>query len=83
MSFVFPQIDLIPMYFQVKAPWIKTFFYAEDDTYVIPGVDYVTLGGSRMFGSHKLDLDEHESKAIWDRCTRLVPSLKRAEVSAH
>ena len=66
---------------QVKAPWIKTFFYAEDDAYVIPGVDHVTLGGCRLFGSNRLELDEHMSKAIWDRCTRLVPSLKRAEVS--
>ena len=65
---------------QVKAPWIKTFFYGEDDAYLIPGVDHVTVGGSRMFGSNKLAVDEHESKAIWDRCTRFVPSLKRAEV---
>ena len=66
---------------QVKAPWIKTFFYCGDDTYIIPGVDHVTLGGSRTFGATSLHTDEHESRAIWERCTRYVPSLKRAEVS--
>ena len=65
---------------QVKAPWIKTFFYCGEDTYIIPGVDYVTLGGSRTFGATSLSTDEYESKAIWERCTRYVPSLKRAEV---
>jgi len=65
---------------KVKAPWIKTFFYAEDDTYVIPGVDYVTLGGTRQFGSVRTAVDEHDAAGIWERCLALVPSLKRAEI---
>ena len=67
------------MWFQVKAPWIKTFFFGEDETYIIPGVDHVTLGGSKSFSSDT-QVDEEEAKAIWDRCVKMVPSLKRAQV---
>ncbi|XP_043229827.1 D-aspartate oxidase-like [Amphibalanus amphitrite] len=66
--------------YKVKAPWIKTFLYCGEDTYVIPGVDHVTLGGSRRFAATSLDIDKYESKAIWERCTRYVPSLRRAQI---
>lgn len=66
---------------QVRAPWIKTFFYGELDTYVIPGFDgMVTLGGSRSFDSENIRLCPYESAAIRERCETLVPSLKDAEL---
>ncbi|XP_050445363.1 D-aspartate oxidase [Cataglyphis hispanica] len=66
---------------KVRAPWIKTFFYGELDTYVIPGFDgMVTLGGSRNFDSENIRLCPYESAAIRERCETLVPSLKDAEL---
>ncbi|XP_003402118.1 D-aspartate oxidase [Bombus terrestris] len=66
---------------KVKAPWIKTFFYGELDTYVIPGFNgTVTLGGSRNFDSENMKLCPHESAAIRERCENLLPGLKKAEV---
>ncbi|XP_029662054.1 D-aspartate oxidase-like, partial [Formica exsecta] len=66
---------------KVKAPWIKTFFYGELDTYVIPGFHgMVTLGGSRSFDSENIRLCPYESVAIRERCETLVPSLKDAEL---
>lgn len=66
---------------QVKAPWIKTFFYGELDTYIIPGFHgTVTLGGSRGFDSENMKLCPYESAAIRERCETLVPSVKDAEL---
>lgn len=66
---------------QVRAPWIKTFFYGELDTYIIPGFNgMVTLGGSRNFDSENIKLCPYESAAIRERCETLVPSLKDAEL---
>ena len=64
----------------MKAPWVKMFFYGDYDTYIIPGIDYVTLGGCRQFDSFKEDLDKHDSASIWERCTELLPNLKSAEI---
>ncbi|XP_011312690.1 D-aspartate oxidase [Fopius arisanus] len=66
---------------KVKAPWLKTFFYGDLDTYIIPGVDgSCTLGGSRNFDSTRASPCPHETRAIHDRCTALVPSLKNAHL---
>ncbi|KZC10767.1 PREDICTED: D-aspartate oxidase [Dufourea novaeangliae] len=66
---------------KVKAPWMKTFFYGELDTYIIPGFNgVVTLGGSRSFHSENMNLCPYESMAIRDRCEKLVPALKKASV---
>ncbi|XP_076249229.1 D-amino acid oxidase 1 [Calliopsis andreniformis] len=66
---------------KVKAPWMKTFFYGELDTYIIPGFNgTVTLGGSRNFDSENTKLCRYESAAIRDRCENFVPALKNAPV---
>ncbi|XP_043249384.1 D-aspartate oxidase [Colletes gigas] len=66
---------------KVEAPWLKTFFYGELDTYIIPGFNgTVTLGGSRSFDSENMKLCPHESAAIRERCENFVPALKRATV---
>jgi len=65
---------------KVRAPWIKMFFYGDYDTYIIPGRDLVTLGGCRQLESYNEEVDRHDSTAIWERCTSLLPSLHKAEV---
>ncbi|XP_003705361.1 D-amino acid oxidase 1 [Megachile rotundata] len=66
---------------KVKAPWMKTFFYGEVDTYIIPGFNsIVTLGGSRNFDSENMKVCPYESAAIRERCQTLVPALKKAEI---
>ncbi|XP_054710005.1 D-aspartate oxidase-like [Uloborus diversus] len=64
---------------KVKAPWIKHFYYG-DEVYVIPGVEYVTLGGIKDFGSWNMNVNTYQKQFIWDKCTELIPSLKKAEV---
>lgn len=68
---------------KVKAPWIKTFFYADFDTYILPGIDSVTLGGCRQYESWDLNVNKYDGLKIKEQCERLVPSLKDAEVIGH
>ncbi|XP_055533300.1 D-aspartate oxidase [Wyeomyia smithii] len=65
---------------KVKAPWVKTAFYADYDTYIIPGFQGVTLGGCRNFDSYNTNLCRHDTAAIRERCEALLPSLKGAPV---
>ncbi|GBP93849.1 D-aspartate oxidase [Eumeta japonica] len=77
-------LDLVPIRGQVlkvDAPWVKTAFYGDYDTYVIPGFDgVVTLGGTRQYDSYNTEVCKHDTAAIWERCCNLVPGLKRAKV---
>lgn len=79
--------DLVPIRGQVikvKAPWLKTAFYGDYDTYIIPGFNGVaTLGGTRQYDSYRLDYCRHDAAAIYERCVGLVPGLRRAEVVSH
>ncbi|XP_026478983.1 D-aspartate oxidase [Ctenocephalides felis] len=65
---------------KVKAPWIKTAFYGDYDTYVIPGFETVTLGGVRQYDSYNTEICKYDRAAIKERCESLVPSLKTAKV---
>lgn len=40
----------------------------------------MTLGGTRQFDSYNREVDKHDSAGIWERCTALVPTLRRAEI---
>lgn len=64
---------------KVKAPWIKHFYYG-DEVYIVPGVDYITLGGVKDFGSWKMQVNPYQKQFIFDKCVELVPSLQNAEV---
>lgn len=66
--------------FKVKAPWIKQCLYADFDTYIIPGIDYVTLGGCRQFDSWTTTIDKHDANSIWERCLKIMPSLRNAQI---
>lgn len=66
---------------KVRAPWIRTAFYADFDTYILPGFDgIVTLGGTRQYESYNLNVDKYDSLSIRERCEALLPSLKTAPV---
>ncbi|XP_065082190.1 D-aspartate oxidase [Ochlerotatus camptorhynchus] len=65
---------------KVKAPWVKTAFYADYDTYIIPGIQGVTLGGCRNYDSYNEEVCRHDTAAIRERCEALLPSLKGAPV---
>lgn len=74
---------LVPMRGQVlkvRAPWVKTFFYADYDTYIIPGFESVTLGGVRQYDSFDLNVNRYDGLAIRERCEALLPSLKTASL---
>jgi len=69
---------------KVRAPWLKTFFYGEVNTYIIPGTDgTTTLGGLRDFECSDLTVCPYQAAAIRDRCEKLVPSLRTAEFVQH
>ncbi|XP_048513609.1 D-aspartate oxidase isoform X2 [Athalia rosae] len=69
---------------KVKAPWIKTAFFGESDTYIIPGFNGTcTLGGVRTFESDKLNICPYEATALRERCNGLVPSLAKAKTIKH
>jgi len=66
---------------KVRAPWLKTAFYADYDTYIIPGFHgVVTLGGTRQYESYNLNVNKYDTIDIRERCENLVPSLAGAEV---
>ncbi|XP_053637950.1 D-aspartate oxidase isoform X2 [Cherax quadricarinatus] len=64
----------------VRAPWIKNFYYVDYDMYIVPGFEYITLGGTRQFDSYIEETNKYDSMAIWERCLALIPSLKDAQV---
>ncbi|KAG5857252.1 hypothetical protein ANANG_G00017430 [Anguilla anguilla] len=64
---------------RVHAPWLKHFIRDSDGhTYIYPGRDSVTVGGTRQVGDWRLAADKGESEAILERCCRLEPSLREA-----
>lgn len=65
---------------RVKAPWIKYCIYTDADAYIIPNQGLVAVGGSREENNYDISIDDKESKAILERCCKICPSLKRAEV---
>ncbi|KAM7343269.1 D-amino acid oxidase 1 [Cochliomyia hominivorax] len=65
---------------KVRAPWIKTAFYGDYDTYIVPGFETVTLGGCRQFESYNMNICKYDSMAIKERCYNMLPSLKNAEI---
>lgn len=62
----------------MDAPFVKTFFYGDYDTYIIPGFSSVTLGGTRQYDSWDINVSKYDSAAIKERCENLLPSLRNA-----
>ena len=68
----------------MKAPWIKTFFYGENNTYIIPGLDSLcTLGGIKSFESSNKEICPYDATSIRERCVKMLPSLSKAKVIRH
>ncbi|KAK3563701.1 hypothetical protein QTP86_034416 [Hemibagrus guttatus] len=66
---------------KVHAPWVKNFIRdIGGNTYIYPGIDYVTLGGTQQVNDWRLEVDKDDSKGIMERCSELVPSLRTAQV---
>ncbi|XP_036448671.1 D-aspartate oxidase isoform X2 [Colossoma macropomum] len=66
---------------KVHATWLKNFIRDGDgNTYIYPGIDHVTLGGTRQKDDWRLEVDKGDSKGIMERCSQLEPSLQKAQV---
>lgn len=79
---VYPQRGQI---IKVEAPWIDRFFLdVESDSlaYIIPRVNCVILGGTKD-KNWNMNIDEKESKRIFDHCCFIEPSLKNAKILSH
>lgn len=61
---------------------MKTFFYGDFDTYIIPGFETVTLGGCRNYDSYDLNVNKYDGLSIMERCESLLPSLKGCKIKA-
>lgn len=64
---------------KVFAPWVTKFYYA-DGCYILPGTEYVTLGGTKQLGDWNVEVSQHDRDYIWETCTTVLPGLKDAKV---
>ncbi|XP_063040307.1 D-aspartate oxidase isoform X2 [Engraulis encrasicolus] len=63
------------------APWVKNFIRDGDGlTYIYPGVNSLTLGGTRQAGNWSLEVSAADREGILERCFRLDPSLRSGQV---
>jgi len=65
---------------RVRAPWIKHFYYTDDNCYLIPNTDTIVLGGTRQVDDDNMQVDLNDKDGIWQRCLRICPSLAQAEI---
>ncbi|XP_063609544.1 D-amino-acid oxidase-like [Penaeus indicus] len=68
---------------RVKAPWQTTFLCDDSDeniAYILPNCESVVLGGTNQNDDWRQEIDPKDSEAIWNNCTHLVPSLKKADI---
>ncbi|CAF0813329.1 unnamed protein product [Brachionus calyciflorus] len=71
---------------RVKAPWIKQCIMLDTNevTYILPLSDVVVIGGTQQPNNYSLNKDETEFENIINRCSKIYPSLRHAEiVSTH
>ena len=73
--FNFKKIKLI-YFLKVKAPWVKHFYFTDDNCYIIPNMETICLGGTRQVNDYRKENDPNDSKGVLDRCCQLCPSLK-------
>ncbi|XP_052778169.1 D-aspartate oxidase-like isoform X1 [Mya arenaria] len=69
---------------RVSAPWLKTHysFCLKNGTecYMLPGMNYVVMGGTEAAGDWNTAPRESDRQIIWDACTKYVPNMKAAKV---
>lgn len=64
---------------RMHAPWIKSIYFTDETTYVIPNKDTVVLGGTGYIGNWDLEPNAEDRRGILERCTNMVPSLAEAK----
>ena len=68
---------------KVEAPWIKTYYYAENNdgsyVYVYPAPDFVVVGGCKQVGDDDLSVRQNEHDDMWQRACEAMPSLEKAK----
>lgn len=66
---------------KVRAPWVRTAFLIDLDTYIVPGCyGVITLGGTSQYGDYNLNVEKSDAIGIRQRCEALLPSLRYAQV---
>lgn len=82
--------DLVPVQGQVVVVaqvGVQEWLLAQSDpvalTYVVPRERTVVLGGTAAVGATDLEPDARTAAAVLERCSALVPALRRAPVLAH
>ena len=66
---------------RVKAPWVNYCLMLDyETTYILPLDDVVVLGGTQNLDVYDLNVNENDCDEIIERCSKLVPSLKKAEI---
>ncbi|KAK3794630.1 hypothetical protein RRG08_003776 [Elysia crispata] len=82
---LFNDDDVFPIrgqVWKVRAPWIKHFYFLHeknvDQIYLIPGVDYLTVGGTTQIGDWNSHVDVEDSAAIWEKALAVFPMLRHA-----
>lgn len=66
---------------RVKAPWCKRCIILEHEvTYILPLTELVVLGGTQEPGIFNKIADDETCEQILERCSKLMPSLKNAEI---
>ncbi|ELU06258.1 hypothetical protein CAPTEDRAFT_19157 [Capitella teleta] len=68
--------------FKVLAPWIKHSLHVGDAAkiYIIPGIEYITVGGTRQENDTDTKVREEDAKIIWENACKVMPSLKKAKI---
>ncbi|KAM4694290.1 D-aspartate oxidase-like [Discoglossus pictus] len=81
---IFGDLSVYPVRGQVlkvSAPWLTHFIRDGDEcTYIYPGINSTTLGGTRDKDNWSLSSDVKTSNQIMDRCCTLEPSLRGVRV---
>lgn len=66
---------------RVKAPWIKHVLCLDNAlNYIVPLSDLVVLGGVKKENEYHNEPNDEDCKNIFERCCKLIPSLKDAEI---
>ncbi|XP_054707674.1 D-amino-acid oxidase-like [Uloborus diversus] len=78
-----PDPSVVPIRGQVirvRAPWIKHAVMAGDDFYILPNSEEVICGGTHQEGNWSTKVDPSDRDKIWQGCTEIIPSLKKAKI---
>lgn len=73
-----PDPTLVPVRGQVArlgAPWVKAAVFVDEDTYVIPNVDFTVVGGTAQAGDSDATPRPGDRADILARAARAVPAL--------